>query len=492
MTRTIRTQALLATLILSLPWLGACSDKPASTGADAATEATEDDKSDVVARVGDQTIYFHELNTMINSSAIIGLSMPELGSPERDVVRLTLLDKMISGNLLYLDALQKGVDQDPEYQRSMAAFTDGILARLYRSRFMRGDIEVTEQDVQDFYDNNIVQGTEFTEELKAGIEATIRKQRYKEKGVVMRKQLREGHKTAINVTDLNPADDQVRNDTEVVAEVDGEELTWGMMRSALQTSRTRNSVQARIDALERYIDNRLMTRKAKELGLEQDPVFLARFREFSKTRLINLHRDRLLASMEPTDEEIRAYYDENKEAIIVPEVRKVQMLVVETEDEAAALKKRIAGGDLTFHRAVADYSIVPDAKKTLGQIGWVSENTGFPELDEVTFLLEAGEISDPVESPAGWHVVRIVDQRDAHYKNPGDHQTKRHVRKLLLDHKLDQYVVGLREQGSFAISIDDENFTRLAQQEVDWYEEMKDKAMKSPEEVLEEIKKLKK
>ena len=51
---------------------------------------------DVVASVGDQPITFSELNTMLNSSAIVGLSIPELGSPQRDQVRLTLLDKVIS------------------------------------------------------------------------------------------------------------------------------------------------------------------------------------------------------------------------------------------------------------------------------------------------------------------------------------------------------------------------------------------------------------
>ena len=85
---------------------------------------------DVIAHVGDQAITFNEINTMMNSAAIVGLSMPELGSRERDTVRITLLDKLISANLLYLDAVEKGVDQDPEYQRAVQSFSDAILANL--------------------------------------------------------------------------------------------------------------------------------------------------------------------------------------------------------------------------------------------------------------------------------------------------------------------------------------------------------------------------
>jgi parvulin-like peptidyl-prolyl isomerase len=463
----------------------------ATPGSKPAQQSSIVEPPDVIARVGDQTITFGEINTMMNSAAIVGLSMPELGTPERLSVRITLLDKMISGNLLYLDALQKGVDQDPEYQQSMESFRDGILANLYRSKVLVGDIEVSDRDIEDFYRNNIVEGTEFTEELKKGIEATIRKQRVMERKADMREHLREGHKTSINVTDLDPADDVVRNDNGVLAELDGVPITWREARSSLQRANTMRSTQARIEALEKLIDTRIMTQKAKEAGLEQDPVFQARLNEFSKTRLINLHRKRLLKSWEPTEEEIRDYYEKNQKQIIIPEVRKVQMLVVKTKGEAEELKKKIEAREITFHQAVADYSIVPDARKTLGQVGWVSEGSGFADLDQETFLLEAGEIGGPVQSPAGWHLVRVLDQRDALHKNIYADQTRKHVRKLYLDDKLDEYVVSLRKE-SFPVEVDDEKFSELSQQEIDWYQEMLQKAQKSPEEVIEEIKKLQK
>jgi parvulin-like peptidyl-prolyl isomerase len=167
------------------------------------------------------------------------------------------------------------------------------------------------------------------------------------------------------------------------------------------------------------------------------------------------------------------------------------MLLVETKEEAEALKQQIEANEITFHQAVADHSIVPDAKQTRGQIGWVTEGSGFPELDEVTFLLEAGEIGGPVESPAGWHLVRVLDQRDAQHKNIAVEPTQKKTRRLYLDEKLDQYVISLRKE-SFPVEIDDTMFSKLSQQEIDWYQEMLQKAQKSPEEVLEQIKRLQK
>jgi len=495
-----RKAALLLTLTMPLLWLGACSDN--ASDAVGAIKATNDETTsrpsrregepmDVVARVGDQYVTFGDLNTMINSAAIVGLSMPELGSPERDTVRLTLLDKMITANLLYLDAKQKGLDQDPEYQKVIDTFRDSILITLYRSKHLVGDIEVSEQDIQEFYKNNIDESTELTDDLKVGIEATIRKNRVNERTSTMRSRLREGHRSSIVVSDLDPGDDQIRSDDDVLAKLDGVDITWGEVRSSLQRAQTLNSTQARVEALEKIIDNRIMAQKAKEIGLEQDKVYQARVNEFEKTRLINIHRAQLIDSWDPDAEEVKAYYEANKEDIIVREVRKVQMLVVETEEEAEKLKQQIEANKITFHKAVADHSIVEDAKKTLGQIGWVSEGSGFTELDKETFLLEAGEIGGPVKSPAGWHLVRILDQRDALNTDINDEATYKKTRRLLLKEKLNSYVINLRKD-KYAVDVDDDLFSELAQQEVDWYQEKLKTSQKSPEEIKEDIVRLQK
>jgi len=497
MTRFNNSIQLVLSLCVCLILLGPASRGAAEvSGADSLKNKAQEtapsrEPLGVIARVGDQTITFHEINTMINSAAIVGLSMPELGSPERDTVRITLLDKLISANLLYLDAVQKGVDQDPGYQQDVERFRAAILANLYRSKYLVGDIDVTDQDVQDYYQNNIVEGTELTDELKAGIEATIRKNRVKGRTATMRERLREGHETVINVTDLDPEDDPVRSANDVLAELDGVPITWGEVRPSMQRAHTMQSTQARIEALEHIIDTRIMSQKAKQAGLEQDSVFKARYGEFSKTRLINIHRGRLLESWEPTEEQIRAFYAASRDRIVIREVRKLQMLVVESKEEAEALKQQIEANEITFHKAVADYSIIPDAKKTLGQIGWVSEGSGFPELDKETFLLEAGEIGGPVKSPSGWHIVRVLDQRDAQHEDISDEQTRKKTRRLYLDEQFNQYVIKLRKE-SFPVEINEVMIQKLSQQEIDWYQEMLEKAQKSPEEVIEQIERLRK
>ena len=108
----------------------------------------------MIAKVGDQTITFSEINVALNSSAIVGVSIPALGTPERDTARIVLLDRFVSANLLYLDALKQGVDKDPAYQKAITRFSNAILAGLYRQRIQAGDIPVSEEEVQAYFKQN--------------------------------------------------------------------------------------------------------------------------------------------------------------------------------------------------------------------------------------------------------------------------------------------------------------------------------------------------
>ena len=78
--------------------------------------AAEHHTAGVIAKVDDEIITFDELNTMLNSSAMVGLSIPALGTQKRNQVIITLLDKVISANLLYLDATERRRQADPVHR----------------------------------------------------------------------------------------------------------------------------------------------------------------------------------------------------------------------------------------------------------------------------------------------------------------------------------------------------------------------------------------
>jgi len=233
--------------------------------------------ADVVARVGDQVITFSQVNTMLNSSAVVGVSIPALGTPKRDTVRIVLLDKIVSANLVYLDALKQGVDQDPGYQKEVLKFRRGILTGIYRDRYLTDTIEISDEEIQAYYQNTDNPDAELNDDVHMAIAAVLRKEKLAEMSVALRTQLREGVTVQLNDNEMDPLQDAERADTAVLASIDGTPIAWGEVRQLLGGKVSSTSVDTRRRVINGLVDQRVLVSKASALGLDKDPVFQARY-----------------------------------------------------------------------------------------------------------------------------------------------------------------------------------------------------------------------
>jgi len=489
-----RSNRLTRAVLLLLPALiahPARSDEPQSrvansTIATAPVEATPADSStqDMIARVGDQTIAFSELNTMLNSSAMVGLSVPALGTPERYQVILTLLDKAISANLLYLDAKRQGVDRRMPYTADMVRFEDAVLASMYRSRALIGDIPVSDEEVQTFFEKHISPDTGLNDDVKLAIEAKIRQQKLKQREAGLREQLRAGARITVDEGRVSPEYDSKRSDDEVVATIDGTPIRWSDIEIQMRGADTHAShaefyvdrATERMQRLQTYIDYRLTVETARAAGYTHDPEFARRTAEYRKTRLINVHREALARGWQPTDEELQSYFSEHRDRISVPEARKVQMVVVKTEAEANQIKAEIERGDITMYQAAEKYSLDPRAKQTLGEMGWVTHGTGFPGLDDFTFALDPDTVGGPVQSPAGWHLVKVLDVRDAQFESLEESGARKRTFRMYMQEKLNNYVVDLRKS-QFKVAVYDDALNGQIQKQANYIAALNAKAV---------------
>jgi parvulin-like peptidyl-prolyl isomerase len=456
-------------------------------------------QSDVIASVGDQQITFGEINTLLNSSAVVGLSVPSLGTPERDTARVLLLDKFISANLLYLDAVKQGADQDPVYRRELARFSDAILAGRYWDQLTAGEVAVTEEQIQAVFREKAEPDEQLTDDVRLRITSTLRKAQRKARMAAAQQNLREGIEVKVHEENLALEGDAERADDTPLAEVGDEILAWGQIKDriiqagkgAVLADPEAGESEARRAALEREIDLRILVGKARAAGLESDPLYQRRVAEYTKNRLINRHRDQLLQGMEPDDETLKTYYEENRARFVLPETRDLQMVVVKTEGEASELKVKIEAGELTMYEAARNHSIAANAGEDLGEVGWVNQGELVPALDEVVFSLGPGEIGGPVETPAGWHLVLVKDVKQAEFTDFGNEATRKLVRRRYLDEKLNVYTVDLRTK-EFEVKVYEDRLLQLAQREADMVGELTEKGQEPGSVTKERIKELQK
>lgn len=449
---------------------------PACATATVAADPAETGKAvgNVIAKVGDQAITFDEINIAINSSAIVGVSIPALGTPQRDTARITVLDRFISANLLYLDALDKGVDRDPVYRKTIDRFSNAMLAGLYRKRIMAGDIPVSDEEIQRYFKQHLPADTEMTDDLHTQIEATLRRQKLHERMATADRTLRDGIEVVVHEENLAAGDDGTRAPDTPLAEAGAETITWEQIddriiaagKGATMADPLAFAQEARRNALEREIDLRIMVQKARAAGLDDDPLYLKRMKEYGKTLLTNLHRARLAKSMEPSEAALKAYYQANRKRFVVPEARKVQMVVVKTREQAEQIRGRIESGEISLYEAARDYSTAVNARQNLGEVGWLSQGEMAPAVDREIFSLEPGELGEPVESPAGWHLVKVLEVKDARFTNFDDEATRRLTRRKYLHEKVDAYTADLRKS-RFPVEVYQERLVQLEQQEAD-------------------------
>jgi peptidyl-prolyl cis-trans isomerase C len=119
--------------------------------------------------------------------------------------------------------------------------------------------------------------------------------------------------------------------------------------------------------------------------------------------------DRLLAQ-EVTDADLKAAYDE-KYAGAAPETEyHAAHILVGTEDEAKAIEEQLkTGGD--FAAIAKEKSKDPGSGANGGDLGWFGLGMMVPEFEQAVVALKPGEISAPVQTQFGWHVIKLEDTR---------------------------------------------------------------------------------
>ncbi len=111
--------------------------------------------------------------------------------------------------------------------------------------------------------------------------------------------------------------------------------------------------------------------------------------------------------LKPTDEEIEAYYEENKDRFSQPESRNVRHILVKNEAKADEIYQMLEDGD-DFAKLAKEYSTDKGTAKQGGKLPITKGSTVAP-FDKAAFALETGEYTKPVKTEFGWHLIYAMD-----------------------------------------------------------------------------------
>lgn len=89
---------------------------------------------------------------------------------------------------------------------------------------------------------------------------------------------------------------------------------------------------------------------------------------------------------------------------------KASHILVKTEDEAIALKKEIENGK-DFAQAAMEVSLCPSGQNG-GDLGYFSRGQMVKEFEEAAFSMKKGEVSNPVKTQFGYHLIHLTDTQE--------------------------------------------------------------------------------
>jgi peptidyl-prolyl cis-trans isomerase C len=224
-----------------------------------------------------------------------------------------------------------------------------------------------------------------------------------------------------------------------VAVVDGtpisrdafEDYLKGLLRGKPETDVT---AEEKDKVLDQMINMQLIAAQGEKEGLDKDPDTATRLALVRTQILADAAAQKYVKSNEPTDQELHAAYD----AADKTEFRASHILVA-TKEKGEQIIKKLKGG--AKFEDLAKTESTDNSKANGGDLGWfTTARMVKPFGDAVKGLKKGDTTTEPVQTQYGWHVIKLVDTRDAPFE-----QLKGQLTSGLMQKKFQDYIDSLKK-----------------------------------------------
>ena len=199
----------------------------------------------------------------------------------------------------------------------------------------------------------------------------------------------------------------------VLAKVNGRAITEADLRLAeAEIGNDLGSIpadQRRRVLVEYLIENDLFAEAAEAAKLGSGSAFDERKKYWQRRALRDAYFDQSIRGA-VTEAEARKYYDSQISSAKPQEEVRARHILVETEGKAKEIFEKIAHGE-DFARMATEHSKDPGSKEDGGDLGYFGHGQMVPVFEETAFKLKKGDMSQPVQSQFGWHIIKLEDRR---------------------------------------------------------------------------------
>lgn len=202
-------------------------------------------------------------------------------------------------------------------------------------------------------------------------------------------------------------------ENQILASVNGKNITqqdvdMAMTRFPQQNQEYFASEIGKEQFLEQLISFELLHKFAIDERLEETEDFKSQLELLKKDLLIQAAVKKVLDVVTISDEEVKKYFEDNKEMFKGEASVRAKHILIDNEDKAKEIKEKINNG-LSFEDAAREFSTCPSNSQG-GDLGTFTRGKMVPEFENAAFELEIGQISEPVKTQFGYHLIKVDEK----------------------------------------------------------------------------------
>jgi len=205
---------------------------------------------------------------------------------------------------------------------------------------------------------------------------------------------------------------QEKANATVVAKVNGQPITEADMHMAeneLGADLHNLPQEVKRRALAEYlIDNILFAEAAEAANLASAPEFEEQMRYLRRRVLRERYFETLRGAV--SEDEAKKIYDARVTELKPEDEVSARHILVDSEDKAKELRAKIVAG-ADFAELAKENSADRGSKDKGGLLGYFAKGQLVPEFEAAVFKLKKGEVSEPVHTNYGWHIIKLEDRR---------------------------------------------------------------------------------
>lgn len=158
--------------------------------------------------------------------------------------------------------------------------------------------------------------------------------------------------------------------------------------------------------LDGMIQEELITQESLKNGIDKTESYKKSLADVKKQLLVREYLNKeIIDKVKVSDKDMENYYEINKAEYVEQEKIKARHILVKTEDEAKEILKALNLNKGDFEKLAKEKSIDTVSGKNGGDLGAFGHGEMVPEFEKIAFALKEGEISEPVKTEFGFHII---------------------------------------------------------------------------------------